>query len=657
MTTRNILITGNLGVLASRVAIRHLTCSGSTHIRVVHRDLGELEDFLDCIRASASDFPPNDTIAQSVTSRLGVQVLDFLSEPGPQVQAAPINALPHQVWHFAGADGGPEEISSRKRYLASVLKHVNATELNCVLAPFTHHASHWLTGNNTNDNPQAETLPAAIANLCDRHNTAYRIFVTAMLLDQNQPAGSLVREGLVNFAATLYELKKEIGTRYSDYFQRQPLRYKASADAALNLISAGRAAELMLGIAEQPDTLGRLFYVASPTKTPFSDLCKSLSSTYELTLLPTADVGRLNEIDKLFNRRLSSFEAQLSATDEAELQQFDHLAGENDGIDLNQPERVELLRSLRRSQDAAWLARKERVSAMPGSLNERVIVRNDAPLTYYCAGPPGIPIVLINALGQGLQYWYPLADYLRKRRRVILWEQRGTTVPPYPFPFLDQVSDLEAILENEEAEKCYMAPWCTGLKLSMAFYLLHPGMVQAMTVFNGSLHTFDTPPELETLFEQNFGPVCRIVDQTPRMAASVRSLLTSALEDKDADLFSEFPEEQLGAEVLSRINIDLRPHVVAPFRNETVTVHYCRQILDFKAYDPRPNAALMDVPALFIGSEYDKLTLPAAVAYAAKLFPRGRYLQVPGATHYFLYDQPDVAGELIEKFFFDRQPT
>jgi len=57
------------------------------------------------------------------------------------------------------------------------------------------------------------------------------------------------------------------------------------------------------------------------------------------------------------------------------------------------------------------------------------------------------------------------------------------------------------------------------------------------------------------------------------------------------------------------------------------------------------------VPVLFVSSQFDRIAAPAASEAAAPLFPNGRGLRVPGATHYFLYDRPDVTAELIEAFF------
>ena len=85
----------------------------------------------------------------------------------------------------------------------------------------------------------------------------------------------------------------------------------------------------MMTVAEQSGTLKKRFYVGSRSKTLFADLCKNLSAIYELTLLPVQDSELLNDIDKLFQRRLQGFEAHLSVQAPAEFQPLDCTAVEN----------------------------------------------------------------------------------------------------------------------------------------------------------------------------------------------------------------------------------------------------------------------------------------------------------------------------------------
>jgi pimeloyl-ACP methyl ester carboxylesterase len=118
-------------------------------------------------------------------------------------------------------------------------------------------------------------------------------------------------------------------------------------------------------------------------------------------------------------------------------------------------------------------------------------------------------------------------------------------------------------------------------------------------------------------------------------------------------MLEEIDTEKLATSVLSLMNTELKQHVLAPFRNEKTLINYVRQILDFWSYDTRTNAAQVQVPVLFIVSEYDKVASPAMSDMMAAHFPLARSVHIQGATHYCLYDRPDLIATLLENFFRD----
>ncbi len=111
--------------------------------------------------------------------------------------------------------------------------------------------------------------------------------------------------------------------------------------------------------------------------------------------------------------------------------------------------------------------------------------------------------------------------------------------------------------------------------------------------------------------------------------------------------------ERMATGVLSMMNKDLRQHVLAPFQSESILINYSRQLLDFWSYDTKMKAGRVNVPVLLISSEYDNVASPAMSRMAARHFPTARHVQVQGATHFCLYDRPDLIAELIDSFFQD----
>jgi pimeloyl-ACP methyl ester carboxylesterase len=137
------------------------------------------------------------------------------------------------------------------------------------------------------------------------------------------------------------------------------------------------------------------------------------------------------------------------------------------------------------------------------------------------------------------------------------------------------------------------------------------------------------------------------------MAASVMSSIRSSLPDNKPCMIEEADADEIAVAALSMMNVDLRPHVLAPFKSEATVINYTRQVIDFWSHDTKVNAGRVQVPVLMVASEYDQIASPAMSRATVQLFPSARYLQVQGATHYCLYDRPDLIAELIEMFFKD----
>jgi len=137
----------------------------------------------------------------------------------------------------------------------------------------------------------------------------------------------------------------------------------------------------------------------------------------------------------------------------------------------------------------------------------------------------------------------------------------------------------------------------------------------------------------------------------PVMAPSVMSTLKARTQQGEIEMLEGSDSEQLSVSVLSLMNANLKPHVLAPFKTEATTINYAHQLVDFWNQDVRPKAGKVNVPVLLISSEYDQVATPAASTEAAKLFPIARHIHVKGATHYCLYDRPEFMAGLLKTFF------
>jgi pimeloyl-ACP methyl ester carboxylesterase len=295
------------------------------------------------------------------------------------------------------------------------------------------------------------------------------------------------------------------------------------------------------------------------------------------------------------------------------------------------------------------------VAALPAQLERRTLDRNGSELVYFSAGSEGPPVLVLNALGQGLTYWYRLIDILRHRRRVILWEPRGTVSPAQPFGLNEQIDDMLAILQHEQIGACHLAAWCTGPKLAIEFYLRRPNAVLSIAMLNSQFKIAGTPRELVTTYENNLEPVFRALQNNPAIADYAMKSLQLSLGDRKLDFFEHTDGKQLAVQVLSLTNSDLKPLALAPFQSEATTLNYARQIVDFWSFDSLARAGQVKVPVLMITSEYDRIAAPAMSRLAVRQFPHASLIEVQGATHYCLYDRPEFMAGLIEELFASAQ--
>ena len=467
------------------------------------------------------------------------------------------------------------------------------------------------------------------------------------------PEQGNVCDDLLRFLAALHELKREIEEKAPGYFEFRSLRCRVAPEATLELPDAAFAAGLMLGSAGDGATSLPGARAEGGRRVRFVTFCDWLGMAYEMAVIPVGESGELNAVDRLFDQRVAWFWRWVGEGLEA-------AAGAPHGglAELTGPEQEpwqRLLESVYRSQEAGREMRDRRIDELPARLERHTVNREGASFSYFTAGSPrGIPVVLLNALGQGLRYWYRLIDCLMPRHRVILWEPRGTAEPPPPFGIEDQVEDLAAILRQQGIETCHLVGWCTGPKVALRFCRLHPEKVESLVLLNSTFKHLGSAAETTTDYENNIESLCRMVAERPSMAGPLMRALQATSEHAEIDLAGS-GGEQCSREVLSRVSVDLRREVLGPFRDERTTINYSHQLIDFVAYDALADAAGVSRPMLVVASEYDKVAAPAMSRMAAAVFDHSHCLQLRGASHYCLYDRPDLIAGLMETFFSDEK--
>lgn len=548
-----------------------------------------------------------------------------------------------EVWVFADAASCADGQDSLKKLISSwPARSVGQVNYVRTYTPFPCNsreakASYGVPG-------PAET----VLELCRAQNISCRIFETALIVGDGVQLRS---HGIFSeFLRELHAFKLEIEERSPQYFDFHALRCFAPKDAALNLMSADAASELLLRVSRANIPEGHACWIGSPQHTTMSSLCERLSVAYHLSLLPVEDPASLNAVDRAYRERLGRIQDYLTGKPERLNEEAQSATEGNDAV-LGEEAQIELFESVRRNQDKAAVSRRERVASLPGRLTKKIIARNGSELTYYVAGSTGPVVVLMNALGQGLEYWYRLIDLLMGGHRVIIWEARGTISPPQPFGLADQADDLDAILQHEEVEACHAVCWCTSPKVAIDFHLGRSSVFLTMTFLNTTFKCEGSPEEFDTPYEKNLASLCRMLVKKPAMASSVMKTFQSRSEENELEILEGPDSEQMSISVLSMMNSELKPYVLGPFRTEETTLNYAHQMMDFWANDSRQKAAQVTIPVLLIGAEHDQIISPDSSEMGARLFPNARHAHLKGATHYFLYDRAELLAGLLKEFF------
>jgi pimeloyl-ACP methyl ester carboxylesterase len=555
-----------------------------------------------------------------------------------------------EAWYFRSAGGRPEE--------ATVLDHLIAflpttgAEFNYVV--FDGNLGDCRPGDMEPSAGLAleELSSSGIVRHCQSHGIKYRVLLTSLIAGAGGLTQEKTNEVFSAFLASLHSFKAEVEERAPQYFDFHALRYLAPADATINVLPAAVASDLLLRIARNSSNGDASFSIVSPRRTPFSVLCEHISAVYGLSLLPVEDPAQLNAVDRAFQQRAGQMQSYFETRPKIPDIKAYVTAGLSPeaGVFDDEAQLVQL-ESICRSQDAVRAERERRTADIPAALGKRTVTRDGSAVTYYAGGTAGSTVVLLNALGQGLEFWYRLIDQLIDKYRIIIWEPRGTVCAPMPFGLADQVNDLETILQNEAVQSCHLVGWCTSPKVIVEFYFRRPKEVLSMVFLNSTFKCDGSPEELDTPYEKNLEFLCRRLVLKPAMAASIMNAFQSRAEENQTDSLGNVDREEVGVKVLSSASLAPKSWVLAPFRSEETTLNYARQLVDFWSNDVRSKLSNVNVPVLLLSTEYDGIVTPGSSRMAAQLLPDARHVHVPAATHYCLYDRSDFVAHLLHTFF------
>lgn len=416
----------------------------------------------------------------------------------------------------------------------------------------------------------------------------------------------------------VHSVLAEVRDRLPDHFRDVPL-VVGTGGGGLPVVRAGDVADLA-------GTTGEGFHaVPVPEPTPLAELWPAVAAGYGVTCTPT---GEPTDVDRLLALRLDGL-----ATVPA------HGTGP-----LPRNELRALVDAVREAQDRELRSARDRAARPDRWLRTTTVARGDDDLTVSGAGDDGPTLVVVNALGQGLDLLARLLDRLRERHRVVTWRLLGVEAGDRPRDLDGHLDDLDDVIAHAGGGRVHLVGWCAGAKIATAYQRRHPGSVASAVFLNGAFRQDGRWAELDLGYERNLDLVVRAVADDPGKA------------DRLVGLFGG-GGAGAGAAPLDVLSTVLRDEVLRPFRTPEALVRYARQLRELWAVDTASDAPRVDVPVLFIGAERDAVSSPRRAMRAAGLFPRARYAELALAGHYAQHDRPGLVADLIADFVRDPDAT
>lgn len=468
------------------------------------------------------------------------------------------------------------------------------------------------------DDLERETRQAGIA---------YRRFVLDWVAE---PPDAIAAGPFSTFMLALDRTVCEVRRKDPDYFERHALRTSLAAD--LTVLAATTAAS---GIVAASAEASRSCRVAARASGGACALADAIADAYELDLILGADPATLSAVDRLFESRLGDLASRSARPVDEPVRWAEPIGGD---------ELAKLIAAWRDRQAASRSA--ERPHGIETSAAGTAAATGSARGSHRLYGREGPLVVIVNAIAQDLRYWTRLLDRLIDGHRVLLWAPPALGEGGAPTTFEEQSRALEAVVAEVTDGAVHLVGWCTGPKLCARYCLTHPGRVLSMVFLTGTYRPFGDS-SLDTIYETTLEMVFRLLDRSPSMADTVRTTLLDAVNSGRSKAMR--PTDP-GAEALSRLDAQLVPSVLAPYATSESTLRYASQIRDFWNHSIESEVRAIQAPVLVVGAEFDWVAASRMGQRVAQHLPNGRFVELPGATHWCMYDRPDDVAALIARF-------
>ena len=244
---------------------------------------------------------------------------------------------------------------------------------------------------------------------------------------------------------------------------------------------------------------------------------------------------------------------------------------------------------------------------------------NGIEIDYTVSGR-GRPVILSHGYGATGRMWDGQRQTLGNRYRLITWDMRGhgqTESPSNPAVYSTEatVADIKALLASLGVSRAVVGGLSLGGYMSLAFYLTHPEMVEALIICDS-------------------GPGYR--------NAEARSAWNQRANERAGNL------EARGLEALGGRSREVR-EALGRHASAQGLAHAARGMLAQQDARVIDGLASIRVPTLIVVGDQDTPFL-APCEYMAKKIPGAQLQVITGAGHASNLDQPETFDRVLVSF-------
>jgi len=263
----------------------------------------------------------------------------------------------------------------------------------------------------------------------------------------------------------------------------------------------------------------------------------------------------------------------------------------------------------------------------------------------------GPALVCCNGIGVGTFFWEYLVRHFASTHQVVVWDYRGhgrssAVEDKHRVDIPRMARDLGTVTSHLGLERPVILGHSMGTQVILEYYRQEPdkvgGLVSVLGTYGHPLDTFNNLAFSRQLFDL----VIALNLGFPRAANALQKMIVSQPIAYDVAC-------QLGMVDKDRLSRhDLRQYLRG--LTDIGFPLFFRMAAELGEHTARDLLPSVEAPALVIAAEFDSFTPPKLARELNDNLRDSRYLELRGASHAGIVEQPEKINAAVEQFLSDR---